>query len=397
MSNGDSRVYVLGAGASREATKNLQPPMPLVDEFFLPEYISKFWSENLYSNDFAKHLDPPFNESVLFHLLESYFDYKIGTDSSLKEKNKVNIEELFSLVESISIINSGEEFYARRLSAAKQELLMYIFKVMRYLPWSHKVIPLYSFISKNLRKTDSIVTFNWDLLMDEQLEQVEEGRNILERQMQLFNLDSFSKVMPGISVPRNDGSVYFTGYDSKVYDDYSQSWYLKLHGSINYLKCENKDCRRFHWPLRASTFFEPHRPLPCPECSSRLQIFIMPPYVHKTYALNNFTKRQAYLTKNVLRRADELVIIGYSFPDFDFEAKSLFKMLRLERSHSKVTPKAKLSSRLEKIILVNPLVKDEQFKAKIEGIFGLKNTELNYGKEICLELYESADEFLLSR
>jgi hypothetical protein len=64
------KVFIFGAGASREDTKHQVLPMPLADDFFNSEYINAHYPENNFGY-------VNFKNSALATILSHYFGVKI--------------------------------------------------------------------------------------------------------------------------------------------------------------------------------------------------------------------------------------------------------------------------------------------------------------------------------
>ncbi len=379
-----STVYVLGAGASKEATKSLEYSMPLASEFFEQKYIAKFWPQPLNDESYAGNILPPFEKSELRHLLLSYYDFDEN------KRTDINIEELFSFIESRAVVGQLSEFYPERLRNCKAQLLAYIYAVMRYLPWGLKNCALTQYILKKIRQGDSILTFNWDLIFDEALEQTNSR----------LHMDQRNLFYPSPGDPnsrsfflRNDESRFLNGYEKEFDNNYKYGSFLKLHGSINYMYCETDQCTYHHVPIYVSTFFEAHRPLPCPVCGERLKPLIMPPSIKKSYSLGHFFRRQASIASEVLKRAENIVVIGYSFPQFDFEAIAMFRTIRNEYKEPKPS-RVRLTYGPTHVSIVNPLSSSIPFRNRINEIMGANRTIENGAKEILIDWYESFDQFI---
>ena len=143
----------------------------------------------------------------------------------------------------------------------------------------------------------------------------------------------------------------FPSYEDRL----TQGWkekdihLLKLHGSLNWGYCPH--CKEVFL-----TYYQEYRNIfkkRCPECGCKLEPILVPPTYFKDFPepLANVWK----IAEDYLQRADRLIIIGYSFPDIDIEAKWLFK-----RAICKNTNKPSLT-------IVNP---DQNIREKIVNFFG---------------------------
>jgi len=115
--------------------------------------------------------------------------------------------------------------------------------------------------------------------------------------------------------------------------------YLKMHGSLNWYYCDS-NCPNKDVVLRESPFssrmpnINDHRVDPilysegwprCLKCQAPLRKAIIPPSGAKFERMPAPIRGQWPIARKLLREAKEWVLIGYSIPDLDVEAKSLFR------------------------------------------------------------------------
>ncbi len=125
---------------------------------------------------------------------------------------------------------------------------------------------------------------------------------------------------------------------------------LKLHGSLNWAHCNN--CNRNS--LAFARQYKQYKRTPCQNCSGTLRPIIVPPTLKKRI---NETGLKSVWDKahEILKNADTITIIGYSFPDADVEAKWLFKKAVAEGCRNPL------------LTLVEPC---KHVRDKIRGFFG---------------------------
>jgi hypothetical protein len=382
MSN--DRVFILGAGASKYVTLQSEINMPLAREFFQSKYINEFWSANhIFKSSFAN--------SELLQFLIHYFSVThknnfFTTTVTAKEnytrkqydsyiESSINIEEVFSFIEFIEqgFYDLEDREFVRK---SKFQLLEYLFNVLKYMIEDGYDETLYKKIINSLDKGDTIITYNWDLLLDNTLLNQKKGKELLENLKGLINpFDTFN----------------INDYDKVAYKDFHKGYYLKQHGSINWACCTNKECVRNSVPF----VFDPTSDIyidlwHCNYCGSLLELMLLPPHVHKTYKYNRFFSLQAKIALDKMRTARELVIIGYSFPEFDFETNSLFRKSRMSVAESK----NRTTSWLKNIVIVNPEVYSQVYLNKVIDLFGLKNSKRYYGNKVELIKFDNVDEFI---
>jgi hypothetical protein len=145
----------------------------------------------------------------------------------------------------------------------------------------------------------------------------------------------------------------------------SPGYYLKLHGSINWVHCPNLRCRKhdyivFHqfWMGEADKS-NPQPGLPCAHCGSSLEVLVIPP---------TFTKQIEAIPKlqflwNLARReisdATDIILIGVSLAPSDFLLRWLLK-------HATVPIRDIRDS--AKVIVVNP---DEEHRERAKEVMAV--------------------------
>jgi len=390
------RVFILGAGASREDTKHAKLPMPLANDFFLAEYINEHWHSPDYGYTFA--------ESNLASILSRYFGLQFAIDGEKVLSNKsVNIEEVLTFLDNYENVYLATNYQKDIFIKAKQELLSFIHYVILNTPahcspeFVHRLsnnksdgalkkkqirraiaaFRMHNAILSNIKREDSVISFNWDLIVDSIL-WANKKEHYFHMRDQLLN--------PFIIAHR--GAPDF-GYFSA--DDLHQGYFLKLHGSVNMACCTNRDCLRHQFPILFDEF-EAETPSlqQCNICFSPLEVLILPPLVNKTYRSNRFFRLQAGLAASKLNIATEIIVLGYSFPVFDFEANSLMRLARLNPKEEE----AGSEDFLERIIIVNPQVTNRRYIKRITDLFGLSHSKRMHGHKVQLLLYKKIDDFI---
>lgn len=361
------RIFILGAGASHFDTQNLDMPLPLATQFFWPEYIDEYWGIDLNL--------PKKKESALFKIIKHYFGVDVLKKSS-KSRKPINVEEVFSFIEhAINVFPS--RFYERRLlESAKHELLSYIDMVIRYTPWKVENPPLHTYIINDLCENDSIITFNWDLIVDKLLIETGDKAGLLDGQILLIDPNRYvakkeRKMLSNDNIHRQQSSL------------------IKLHGSLNLVTCKNHLCEYSQIPYRFSIKEENLDMWTCICCGSPVEVMILPPHIHKTYAHNRFIQLQANVAAQKLATAQQIIIIGYSFPVFDFQASMLIRMARMEPweiGDSELW--------LEQVTIVDKQVNDKFYRERVSNLLGVNQTEKNYGHKVKCEFFDDIEHFL---
>jgi inorganic pyrophosphatase len=202
----------------------------------------------------------------------------------------------------------------------------------------------YNLFSSNLNKSDTIITFNWDLLLDNILhrKQILEGKyKKNQKKVQADkNNDQYLNFIKDISAFKE---LLFWG-DDKINFPYmtrksNKGYYLKLHGSIDWLNCTNINCRAQNKVFPALT---PNSEYFCSECRNELSLLLIPPVLNKKYKIYPIIDRIWNLAVTEMKAVDELIIWGYSLPPTDFYASWLLHKAR--------------NANLKKIVLINPAI-----------------------------------------
>ena len=347
-------IFVIGAGATRAVSNNEELPSPLATDFFKEEYLKHF--------DEAEYGE--FESSELNQIITHYFS----------DKESVNIEEIYSFLEFIENGFYDNFFEKNFIEKAKNQLLEYLFYLFNYEIKYDK--SYYTQIIDKFKDGDSIISFNWDLVIDEILIKSKKGRKLTNSLDEIIN--------PLKTLENKD-------YESLAYNNLHKGYFLKMHGSINWSACTNTKCLRNQVPFIYSIPTDyTHSEWNCNYCGSKNEMMLMPPHINKKFNNNRIFSLQAKIAYNKINTAGKIFIIGYSFPEFDFEASALFRKSKLKIGESNNG----FTSHLEEIHIVDPSTSNKQFMEKIESIFGLKNQLNSFGNKIKLITYENIDEFM---
>jgi hypothetical protein len=291
------RLFVLGAGASFSASKtrdvNAYKTAPLDNVFCKRIYDTE--------NTVKK---PVWVSSSCKLLREKWLDNKKFEDYGLEE----------AVSEQLGHIDFLRAVYKRRsrsvITVANflnhlSHLIVFILNKSREregLPYSHFVDKVFPSSFDNC--VDRIITFNYDTLLDQYL------------------LRRFVKEQ-----------VYFDG----IKDNPRSSKYrrlqcdaplmIKLHGSINW-RCTVGDFTRIIGASDDSSSNDSHMEIwtssKIPKPTDNVSPLIIPPLPAKPLSRIDIFKWLWTKAFEYLQQAEEIVICGYSLPEFDQYAKSLF-------------------------------------------------------------------------
>jgi len=309
------RVYILGAGSSIGHSKGIFPS--------LAEFFTTAEKQGLVKNsEFDKVLK--FAKKVT------------GKDLLSKKSKAIDVEALFTHIEIELERSSSSELLSIREQLHKliQSVLLSLETKINISQGEYHL--LCSKLQPQPQPQDTIITFNWDLLLD----------NILGRKETLKKYSKGgSAIIDGLYeqfffrlAACGEGTL-----DGITIEHPYQEWdsefghYLKVHGSIDWFYCSNDQCRasRKVFPLS-----EPAKQHYCAECHEPVVLLVIPPVINKAYRQHPLIRRIWNVAAKEMSVAEELVIWGYSLPTTDFYATWLFRQAR--------------QSLLKNITIINP-------------------------------------------
>ena len=162
-------------------------------------------------------------------------------------------------------------------------------------------------LANSLGQRDAVISFNYDLLMD----------NALRQSGKLTDSGYF---LPFHKVLSDQG---WESPQNKI----SEVSMLKLHGSLNWLHCSYCNSYLSTRSEKMGSWYY-LKPKNCPICGQSnhyLERVIVPPLLAKDYSMHPLK----YLWNQAISRVSisrEIVIIGYSFPPTDFGTEALLRV-----------------------------------------------------------------------
>lgn len=303
-----AKVYVLGAGASK-ALNDKAPTMSELNErvFHTIQSGGKKRLERLrtFLNDFYAHL--PADEIVPLQEVLTLLDTCINDNRPLTQQYSIdtlrNLQEDFIYVISLSLKESLGASPVPNDQTGQEDR-------------SKTVQPFLN----SLQRDDSIITLNYDLILDNR---IAEG---------LFHQDIYASITQPVSSQNNDVNYGFqprfaltTAKRQRAYRPYPFVPLYKLHGSLNWLYCPA--CREvdvslgqkglLHYALeRSSRTF-------CRWCGVRYEPLLVTPTLLKSYS-NLFIANIWRDAETRLTQADKIIFVGYSMPDADSLLRAIF-------------------------------------------------------------------------
>lgn len=277
-------LFILGAGFSKGYNPDI---VPVINDFF----------------DIAEKegvLEPDDEHKELIDFVERYFG----------EYSSVNIESLASFLTTELIPDIDQRnIYRDKLYRQLISIVTGTLSEIQDHPVSADVQDTYKkFVDKVVKNRTNIITFNYDLILDKLL---------------LDTGNWWHTTGYGVEIPLD--------VECLVPMDKSEMQYLKLHGSLNWsrrivphpkygdlivlspfgLNVNHKNFPLIYTGSPSESFYDP---------------FVVPPILTKeSFCKNTLLQNLWYEAKDLLFKANEILIIGYSFPYVDFPTEFLFR------------------------------------------------------------------------
>lgn len=317
-------VYLIGAGASKdfglplgdEIFKNANALIQSGNKSITDTGINQLWNVIKDNLDFIfsglnKNIEdyPPFEEILTFlwdlkTREKSNYD-KNKFDSVFKTSAKEVFETFVKFYSAVFIINLKTNRNEDNLNHLKRYIKSLDYK------------------SQNI----SFISFNYDTIIDDILAECVEEK-IIDKYTYGIPLYSFNDKCDSLN-PHSRPLLPFDGINL-----------LKPHGSLNLYFCPHKQARYgygFYYDKDYLSNWE--STLKCPCCGAKIKNLFIPPLFNKKDFIDstavksptiNFRSTpemfRLYIDKRIsecLIKADEIFVIGYSMPSYDFDFKSL--------------------------------------------------------------------------
>ncbi len=330
----EGKLFVLGAGASigskrfPKESRFLNKKLPSGNNFFKDLFeMDKKSKEGL---DFVNFLDLTY-EGTNQMIVQAWRLNQETQFFDASEWENVNIEEVFSFFDIGESMYDKDSGYYRSFNQAKEALKETIFYQLFLRTLGQRCLLLEK-LFKKLSSNDNIISFNWDTLADETLRHL--------------NKPHFEHYKSLFLHPLNDLEDFST----------SDGILLKLHGSLNWMRCQNENCEKFNeiqfLPLE-NEISAMNIDL-CHYCKERYTPYIIPPTSNKiNIQQDNFIKKLWLIARDILRYTREIIFIGYSFPPTDYYSQWLFHQINfLYNDDDESFPTTKIT-------IVNPEVTDK--------------------------------------
>lgn len=301
-------VYFLGAGCSYNFGYPLTGQM-------MPDILENLYYKDLFQLGYRKTITEKRHENEFKRFIE--FLYPGLKELSLKEKMKLtpSITEILSLVDHLCFYNIpphpslNEEkllHFRYLLNRAVAELLM-DYQNMRYKPKEFKLLKKFMgpIVAQEKTVNISIITTNYDLSIDPQFENAI-ANNKVDYGIPYRGMDKQGRI---IQQPTNPLFRYY-----------------KLHGSLNWLKCDlcgqyyiHKNGTIAHQAFREE--IDDDNTCTCNKYLKLKTVLVAPSLVRDIRDSNLLQIWKAAI--EAIRTADRLTFIGYSLPAEDLAIKSV--------------------------------------------------------------------------
>ena len=370
-------VYILGAGASVSAHLPMQawllsevyslslssfdiPAQDDADFLSLPlnnklqrmqEFYSKF---DEYRQNLGRFIVSNFSSSNKL----SQYEIAMNAARLIQAKDKAAILEkeaillqAYSIVKSVNV--SLEDLFTifDSVASGREHFRLYSSKEMADLHNQLKLCIIFTlsfFIADNCDNTDykkfcehllrirnqltqkedalAVITMNWDDILETTLSELCNNHNkgLTKNQIKTYPDLCFYDY----SLSANPEHIPSTHIKAKGHKNIK---ILKMHGSLAWLECPK--CGRIYTDYSNEIASEEFSDIKCPHCSDDSRPQEENPILRSLIITPTFLKSLENLNlKNIwhnafidISEADEIVFIGYSFPDADFEMRCLLK------------------------------------------------------------------------
>lgn len=297
-----STVYILGAGASHgDSLINHNPeaqphPTPLTNGFFCSDLLSSIG---------YKQAEEELTDFIAYVGRTKLISDKFGEGQWVT----LNLEEVFTAIEVEREFHSPESDAGARLLLLRNALVRFITRVLKLCTrGAHG--EYCRLLKKQLTSDDSIITFNWDLLLDREFV-LDNGRAC----------DQYGNFLLRIPLMTQESLPSFVMGEGLL---------LKLHGSLNWFRCGNRKCESstpitFLSPIVCLGRSQWDEDVTCWQCGSFMNPVIVPPLLRKPITEDPAIRSAWGLARERLLDASRVVVVGFSGAATDFYTSWLLR------------------------------------------------------------------------
>ncbi|MCW7479400.1 SIR2 family protein [Leptospira bandrabouensis] len=288
----NKKTFILGAGSSISASKGKLPSI---------------------LNFFEKLKELGLSKTNNIERIKIYVESNLGKSIENKQ-DKIDIEKLLTLLQ-IDIEKSNRPEF----SQIKEDLVELISTVIGKCQNNIDNDEDYPYFTNLLSEKDSIITFNWDTLLDITLKNQKKPQYSRYKEEFTANYEQDPNEEFYFKSPYNLNS----NYDLK-------GNLLKMHGSIDWYCCKNNYCKIANKIFILDTT-ESTYPYKCGECHEPVYVMIIPPVLNKSYNTFPVIRKIWNLAARDIEITNHLIIWGYSLPPTDFYSEWLIRQIRKGR------------------------------------------------------------------
>lgn len=290
-----STVYVIGAGAS--FGESLEKRYPEATPHQPPLTRGFFRTTLLHAIDYGD-VEESLKDLIAYVRKTRLWDEPFGTS----RWESLDLEELLTEIEISREFQNAESDLGVRMTLLRNSLVRHIRRVLGLCTEGARGRHYHSLVNA-LANDDSIITSNWDLLLDREF--LDQGR--VCRQYANF----FHRIR--LDQQENLLAPYIRG----------NGLFLKLHGSLNWFRCVNLKCPSggmlfSSHPLADNALNAAGEDAACWYCGSSWNPIIIPPLLKKPITDDSIIRSIWGLAKETLETASRVVVIGFSAPPTDF-------------------------------------------------------------------------------
>ncbi|GAF74258.1 unnamed protein product [marine sediment metagenome] len=338
----ERNLYILGAGSTIGHSNGIYP-----------DIYNIFKKSNEYNITSTKNNKIRNDYKDLNIYLRDTFNYNLVSNGLL------DFEKVFTM------IDIEEEKDPTTFSKFKEQLLMMLcqlfIKLKDYINEDENSD--YDLFISRLYGQDSVLTFNWDVLLDDAL-----GRLYHLKQYPFEKTKNTHRKLTNLHHYQYFVHSAFHDFQEHHYSPNTLTGvYIKLHGSVDWKICKNPMCPVKDRPI--PTLY-PLKNNKCFQCFEICKTLVIPPTLKKSINEVPFIRNQWNIAVEEIRQVSRLIIWGYKLPSTDFYSEWLLMKVK----HNKT---------LNEIVLINPEEKDRtKLKKLFESLSITENIlEYNYYKD----------------
>lgn len=253
----------------------------------------------------------------------------------------------------------------------------------------------YERFAGHLGPSDTVITFNWDLLLDDALGRTDalSSSGDEARSVKPSGRWGFPAMFEGggqytAFVQRLSGwgewnrRALLPPAPEPSDGDREVGYYLKAHGSADWYYCTVPTCRAYGrvFPLLVAAT-RPRDELACGACGEPSALLIVPPTLNKRLRDLPMLRRLWTLAAREVEAADEVLVWGYSLPPTDFFSEWLLRQGRRHRPRG--------------LVLINPAVCQGKTNRRVNGSYVGRFVDAlrSESNDLTVRLYESYDDY----